>query len=75
MRSAYLSIELMLVVDSQEINEKLKGHMKEYEKEAILIIDEDNVFIPEGVTRQSLTSKRKIRIWMTSLLNWLRFLF
>ncbi|KMZ54614.1 phospholipase D family protein [Dorea sp. D27] len=74
MRSAYLDTELMLVIDSEGVNSQLKGYMREYEAESVKVLDEDTYDIPEGVTRQDISSKREFRVKVLTLFNWLRFL-
>ena len=37
MRSAYIDTELMLVINSKDINKQLKASMEEYEKKAIFL--------------------------------------
>lgn len=73
-RSAYLDTEVMLVVDSEEINRQLSNYMESYEADAIYVMSEENVIVPEGVIKQELTPKRNARIKTVSLFNWLRFL-
>lgn len=74
MRSVYLSTEMMLVVDSEDINKQLNGYMEEYEANAVRIIDKNNIEIPDGVVRQKLTLRKKARIMVVLLFNYLRFL-
>lgn len=74
MRSAYLDTELMLVIDSQEVNRQLKDYMQEYEKQSARILDAERFELPEGVKRQEITGKRAVMVKVVGLLNWLRFL-
>lgn len=74
MRSVYLSTEMMLVVDSKEINQQLSDYMDEYEANAVRIIDKNNIEIPDGAVRQELTGRKKVRIMVVLLFNYLRFL-
>ncbi|HIT89519.1 MAG TPA: phospholipase D family protein [Candidatus Merdenecus merdavium] len=62
MRSAYIDTELMLVIDSEEINKDLRQAMASYEEEALVVIDEENYILPEGVVPQEITKKRERRI-------------
>ncbi len=73
-RSAYLDTEIMLVVDSKDVNRQLKEYMESYEAEAVYVIDKDTEIVPEGVVRQELTPKKKVLTKIISLFNWLRFL-
>lgn len=74
LRSVYLSTEIMLVVDSEDINRQLKGYMESYEENSVHIIDKDRIEIPEGVVRQELKGKKKFLIKIASLFNRFRFL-
>lgn len=74
LRSVYLSTEIMLVIDSEDINKQLKGYMESYEEDSVQIIDKDNIVIPEGVVRQELTTKKELFIKIISLFNRFRFL-
>ncbi|MFR9273840.1 MAG: phospholipase D family protein [Clostridia bacterium] len=74
MRSTYLDTELMLVIDSEDVNSQLKGYMREYEAESVRVLDADAYDIPEGVTRQEISSKREFRVKVLTPFNWLRFL-
>ena len=74
MRSTYLDTELMLVIDSEGVNSQLKGYMREYEEESVKVLDADTYDIPEGVTRQEISSKREFRVKVLTPFNWLRFL-
>lgn len=74
MRSAYLDTELMLVIDSTQINKQLRKEMDKYEKEALKVLDENTYDIPEGVTMQKISKKRETRIKILQILGWARFL-
>lgn len=75
MRSAYIDTELMLVIDSRELAADLKKAMGEYEKRALTVVDEENYIVPQGMTPQEITLKRRIRILVLgTLLGWARFL-
>lgn len=74
LRSVYLSTEIMLVVDSEDINRQLKNHMISYEANSVRVIDRERIEIPKGVLRQELTGKRKTLVRIISLFNGLRFL-
>lgn len=75
MRSAYLDTELMLVVDSKGLNRELRREMKEYEKDALTVVDQDTSIAPEGKTPQKLTLKRNVRMKLVRIFaGWARFL-
>lgn len=75
MRSAYIDTEMMLVIDSEELAADLKAGMQEYEKKALLVLDENTSVAPEGMLPQKLTFQRKARIVLLRLTGfWARFL-
>lgn len=74
LRSVYLSTEIMLVIDSEDINKQLKEYMNHYEASSVRVIDMDRAEVPEGVERQKLTSEKEVLIKIISLFNRLRFL-
>lgn len=75
MRSAYIDTEIMLVIDSRELNEQLRQEMAEYEKEALPVVDEETYDLPEGMEPQQISFKRRARIAVLRLLaGWARFL-
>lgn len=75
MRSAYIDTELMLVIDSRELNADLRAAMESYERQSLTVLDEERFTAPEGMTVQQITPKRRLRIWLLgSLLGWARFL-
>ncbi len=75
MRSVYLSTEIMLVVDSEEVNKQLKEYMNEYEEESVHVVDKNNEVVAEGLVRQELKGRRKLRVFIISLFNVFRFLY
>ncbi|MDO4344532.1 MAG: phospholipase D-like domain-containing protein [Eubacteriales bacterium] len=76
MRSAYIDTELMLVVDSPELNRVMKAYMGSYEADALKVKDEEAYILREGQIPQSISRKRKNRIKMLKPLDGLlRFLF
>lgn len=75
MRSVYLDTELMLVIESREVAGQLKGYMEFYEASAVRALADGSYEIPDGVIRQPLSLKRRLRIELLSLVNGLRFLF
>ena len=75
MRSAYLDTELMLVIDSEPVNEALREAMGQYEKDALRVIDEKNHDLPEGREPQKISRQRDLRIRVLGpLVGWARFL-
>ena len=75
MRSAYLDTELMLVIDSEPVNEALREAMGQYEKDALRVIDEKNYDLPEGREPQKISRQRDLRIRVLGpLVGWARFL-
>lgn len=76
MRSVYLDTELMLVIDSPEINKALDSDMKEYEKQSREVVDEINYKTNENIKPREITSKCKKRInFIKKYLSNLRYLF
>ena len=75
MRSAYIDTEIMLVIDSGQINEDMRLEMAEYEKKALTVLDEDTVIVPEGMTaqRDSLLERFLLEL-MSIFAGWARFL-
>ena len=75
MRSAYLDTELMLVIDSEDLNADLRREMAEYERETLTVLDDNTVLAPEGMTAQkdSLT-ERALRGLLSFFAGWARFL-
>ena len=76
MRSAYLDTELMLVIDSREINQMLEAAMDSYEHSARLANADGSYSNPYNVSPVKLTPKRKTRMKLIrSFLLWTRYLF
>ena len=75
MRSAYLDTELMLVIDSEDLNADLRREMAEYERETLTVLDDNTVLAPEGMTPQKdgLT-ERALRGLLSFVAGWARFL-
>ena len=59
MRSTYINTELMVVVDSKEVNTQLRNNMKAYEEEAILV-QSAGTANPTDTIRKELSGKKKI---------------
>lgn len=75
MRSVYLDTELMLVIDSTELNAQLREEMSVYEKMALKVVDEDTYDLPEGVVPQRISKKKAIQMKLIrSVAGWARFL-
>ena len=76
MRSAYLDTELMLVIDSKEINEALGAAMDSYEKMARKANADGSYDNPNNVT--PVEPEKKIERQMNLIrkfIGWGRFLF
>ncbi|MCI9682166.1 MAG: phospholipase D family protein [Lachnospiraceae bacterium] len=50
LRSSYLDTELMLVVESRELNRELEGYMKEMETDSRRVLPDGNYEVPEHIT-------------------------
>ncbi len=75
MRSAYLDTELMLVIDSPQLNRQLREAMGGYEQDALRVIDADSYDLAEGQTPQPLTPSKERRLKLLYYLAyWARFL-
>ena len=75
MRSAYLDTELMLVIDSKQLNADMRTEMAEYEKMALTVVDEDTTLAPEGMTAQKTSLKDRLLTGIISIFaGWARFL-
>ncbi|MCD7819238.1 MAG: phospholipase D family protein [Lachnospiraceae bacterium] len=74
MRSAYVDTELMLVVDSEELNTQLRTKMQEYEEEALTVIDVDTSIAPEGKAAQEVSDGKKQLLQILKYFNWGRFI-
>ena len=76
MRSAYLDTELMLIVDSPELNQQMRKYMSEYEKDALKVADLTTYDLKDGQVPRTISQKRKFRtIIMRPLDILFRFLF
>lgn len=76
MRSAYLDTELMLVVDSPELNQQMRKYMSEYEKDALTVTDLTTYELKDGQVPRTISKKRKFRTIIMKPLDILfRFLF
>ncbi|MCC8063496.1 MAG: phospholipase D-like domain-containing protein [Clostridiales bacterium] len=76
MRSVYLDTELMLAVDSEDLNAMLREDMAYYEAQAATVIDEDTTVLPSGEeVDQSVSPVRQVVLsGIRLLLGWAKFL-
>ncbi len=73
MRSVYLDTELMLVIDSKEVNAQLRDLLYRYEKECAIVQMDGSRIFPDGVSPQEISSKKKFNIEVLyNLLRWAR---
>lgn len=76
MRSAYLDTELMLVIRSEEVNERLERNMQAYERVSRLVQADGTYANPYGVKPIELTRMQAGKIFLIqTFLGWVRFLF
>lgn len=57
-RSAYLDTEMMLVINSRELNADLKREMEYYEESALQIGRDKTVTAPAGTTPREIPDKK-----------------
>lgn len=69
MRSAYLDTEIMLVIDSSELNQIMQEYMGIYEADALIVRDVSTYDLKEGQIPQKISSKRKWRIRLLQPFN------
>ena len=76
MRSAYIDTELMLAVDSPQMNRQLRDNMEEYEEKAAVVETKDTYSrVPNGVKMKDLSTKKKaFRFFLGGVLERVRFL-
>ena len=67
MRSAYLDTELMLVVDSEALNQELEGHMQTFEAESRHVTGADTYELPQGVTVAEMGLGKRAVLWLLRL--------
>lgn len=73
MRSVYLDTELMLVIDSEEVNAQLRRLLNHYEKECAIVQPDGSRIFPDGVIPQEISSKKEFNIKVLyNLLRWAR---
>ena len=74
MRSVYLDTELMLVIDSEAVNEQLKENMQMYEASSAKVLDKDNYEISEKLIQREISAKNKWKLNILKIFNLFRFL-
>ena len=75
MRSAYLDTELMLAVNSKELNAELRREMNTYEDKAIQVIDAERYAEKDGMIKQEITKVKLFSIKVLQFVTgWVRFL-
>ena len=75
MRSTYIDTEMMVVIDSEEVNDELREKMMAYEEDALKVIDEDCYDLEEGQSVQKMPMMKKIQLMIMKIfVSWLRFL-
>ncbi|MBQ9119223.1 MAG: phospholipase D family protein [Lachnospiraceae bacterium] len=73
MRSVYLDTELMLVVDSTELNAQLRGIMEQYQAQSGVVAADGSKAYPEGVEPQVMSRKKRMKVGLIyTLLGWAR---
>lgn len=76
MRSAYLDTELMLIVDSPELNRQMREYMSGYEEDALSVRDLTSYDLKEGQVPRTISKKRNLRRILLKPLDVIfRFLF
>lgn len=74
MRSAYIDTELMLVIDSTEINSALRSNMEEYEKSALINDENGDYDSSSGLIPKEYSRKKLFKIRLFHLLDKIRIL-
>ncbi|MBE5965817.1 MAG: phospholipase D family protein [Lachnospiraceae bacterium] len=76
MRSAYLSTELMLVINSEDTNTQLVQNMHDYEADALEVNRDGSYSLQENQEVKELTTRKYIRVKLFHyLFGWARDLF
>lgn len=60
LRSTYVDTELMLVVESVELNQELSGYLSEFQADSRKIIDADTYEVPEGFEVRSTPAWKRL---------------
>lgn len=73
MRSVYLDTELMLVIDSKEVNAQLRSLLARYEDECAVVQPDGSRVFPTGVIPQEVSAKKEFNMKVLyNLLRWAR---
>ncbi len=73
MRSVYLDTELMLVVDSTELNTQLREIMNEYQAQSGIVNADGTRSYPDGVVPQVMSREKQLKVRLIyTLLGWAR---
>ncbi len=76
MRSAYLDTELMLVVDSPELNQQMSEYMQEYQEDALGVKYDSSYELKEGQKPRTISKKRERRKDLLKIVDGIfRYLF
>ena len=60
LRSTYLDTELMVVIESKELNAQLSGYLKEMEEDSRRVIDKDTFEAPEDLKIQEASAFKRM---------------
>ena len=60
LRSTYVDTELMLVVECEELNQELEGHLFAFQEDSRRILDADTYEVPEGFPVQTTPFWKRI---------------
>ena len=60
LRSTYLDTELMVVIESRELNAQLSGYLKEMEEDSRRVIDKDTFEAPEDLKIQEASAFKRM---------------
>ncbi|MBS7007758.1 phospholipase D family protein [Anaerostipes sp.] len=67
MRSTYLDTETMLILEGQELNRELRGHMDRLKSQS-LQVNADGTYVPkQGVHKKELTTSKKLIFRLSSV--------
>lgn len=76
MRSTYLDTEMMLIVDSGELNTALRTYMEGFEEHSLAVVDADNAIAPPGHSQQEMPFLQNVILGFLQIFgSWARFLF
>ena len=75
MRSAYIDTELMLVIDSEELNAQMRSYMEQYEADALTVNGDGTYSLSQGQEPSQISASRNMRIVvLTPVIRLFRFL-